>query len=136
VTGRLVYDQGPLNFGIGHTQVDTPLDNSYDLYRTSLGLGYDFGIVKLGGVYESNDDRADATKRSFDAWGVNISANLSKSWSASLGYSENNKLNDADNSVVTGIVRHHFNDDVYAFLEVGSYDCTDNNMAGGLSVSF
>ncbi len=136
VTGRLVYDQGPLNFGVGHTQVNTPVEEGYDLYRTSLGLGYDFGMIQLGGVYEHNDDHAEATERSFDAWGVNVSADFNASWSASLGYSENDKPNGADNSAVVGIVRHHFNDDVYAFLEAGSYDRTDDNVAVGLSVSF
>ncbi|MDN3521990.1 porin [Halomonas ramblicola] len=135
-TGRLIYEQGPLNVGVGHTQVNTPVEEGYDLYRTSFGLGYDFGVIQLGGVYEHNDDHAEATNRSFDAWGVNVSANLSESWSASLGYSENDKPNDADNSAVVGIVRHHFNQDVYAFLEAGHYDRTDNNLAAGISVSF
>lgn len=136
VVGRLVYDQGPLNFGVGHLQIDTPVKDGYDLYRTSIGAGYDFGMFQLGGVYEHNDDRAKTTDRSFDAWGVNISANLNELWSASLGYTENDRPNNTDNSAVVGIVRHHFNDDVYAFLEAGSYDRTDDNLAVGLSVSF
>jgi predicted porin len=136
VTGRLVYDQGPLNFGIGHTRVDTPVGDGYDYTRTSFGIGYDFGMVHLGGVYEHNDDRADSSERGFDAWGVNVSANLSDDWSVSLGYAENDRANDADNDAIVGIVRHHFTQDVYAFLEAASYDRTDNNLAAGISVSF
>ncbi|MCE8005152.1 porin [Billgrantia ethanolica] len=135
VTGRLVYNEGPLNFGIGHTQVRRPgIDN---LHRTSFGIGYDFGMVQLGGVYEHNDDREDSGAASdFDAWGVNVSANLSDAWSVSLGYAENNRNFDLDNDAWVGIVRHHFNDKVYGFLEAGRYDRTDNNVAAGLSVSF
>ncbi|WP_046078973.1 porin [Halomonas sp. HG01] len=136
VTGRLVYDQGPLNAGIGHTRIDTPAGDGYDLTRTSFGLGYDFGMIRLGGVYEHNDDRADSTNRGFDAWGVNASARFTDAWSASLGYAENDNPGDADNSNVTGIVRHHFNDRVYAFLEAASYQNSDDNLATGISVSF
>lgn len=134
--GRLVYDQGSLNFGIGHTQVDTPAGSGYDYRRTSFGIGYDFGIVQLGGVYEHNDDRVDSTERGFDAWGVNASANLNDDWSVSLGYAENDRANDTGNSAVVSIVRHHFSQDVYAFFEAGHYDRTDNNVVAGISVSF
>ena len=135
VTGRLIYSEGPLNFGIGHTQVRRPgIDN---LHRTSFGIGYDFGMVQLGGVYEHNDDRENSNAASdFDAWGVNVSAQLSDAWSVSVGYAENDRNLDLDNDAVVGIVRHHFNDKVYGFLEAGRYDRTDNNLAAGLSVSF
>ncbi|WP_302140061.1 porin [Halomonas alkalicola] len=135
VTGRLIYDQGPLNFGIGHTQVRRPgIDN---LHRTSFGIGYDFGMVQLGGVYEYNDDRENSgSAADFDAWGVNVSANMTDDWSVSLGYAENDKNLDLDNAAWVGTIRHHFNQDVYAFLEAGRYDRTDNNLAAGISVSF
>ncbi|WP_431025555.1 porin [Halomonas sp. H5] len=135
VTGRLVYDQGPLNFGIGHTQVRRPGIN--DLYRTSFGIGYDFGMVQLGGVYEHNDDRENSDgPADFDAWGVNVSANLTDDWSFSVGYAENDKNFGLDNEALVGTIRHHFNQDVYAFLEAGRYDRTENNVAAGISVSF
>ncbi|WP_447927133.1 porin [Vreelandella sp. EE27] len=136
VTGRLVYNKDALNFGVGHTRIDTPLGDSYDLYRTSLGVGYDFGAIQLGGVYEHNDDRVKTAERSFDAWGVNASTQLTPSWSMSLGYSENDKPNKVSNSAVTGIVRHHFSEEVYAFLEVANYDSTDDNVATGISITF
>ena len=134
-TGRLVYNQGPLNFGIGHTQVRRPgIDN---LHRTAFGIGYDFGMVQLGGVYEHNDDREDSSGASdFDAWGVNVSANLTDDWSVSVGYAENDKNLGLENDAVVGTVRHHFNEDVYAFVEAARYDNTDNNLAAGISVSF
>lgn len=134
-TGRLVYEQGPLNFGIGHTQVRRPGINN--LHRTSFGIGYDFGMVQLGGVYEHNDDRENSGGAAdFDAWGVNVSANPTDDWSFSLGYAENDKHHGLDNNAWVGTVRHHFNQNVYAFLEAGRYDRTDNNVAAGLSVSF
>ncbi|NIC07168.1 porin [Billgrantia bachuensis] len=135
VTGRLVYDQGPLNFGVGHTQVRRPgID---DLHRTSFGIGYDFGMIQLGGVYEHNDDRENnESPADFDAWGVNVSASLSDAWSVSLGYAENDKNLELDNDALVGTIRRHFNHNVYAFLEAGRYDRTDNNVAAGLSVSF
>lgn len=135
VTGRLIYEQGALNVGIGHTQVRRPGINN--LHRTSFGLGYDFGMVKLGGVYEYNDDReSSGSPADFDAWGVNASTHLSDDWSISLGYAENDKKLDLDNSVWVGAVRHHFTQDVYAFLEAGQYDRTDNNLSAGISISF
>ena len=134
-TGRLIYDQGPLNFGVGHTQVRRPGINN--LHRTTFGIGYDFGLVQLGGVYEHNDDRENSSSAAnFDAWGVNVSANLTDNWSASLTYAENDKNLNLDNDVVAGIVRYHFNEDVYAFVEAATYDKTDDNWAVGISVNF
>lgn len=134
-TGRLIYSEGPLNAGIGHTQVRRPGIN--DLHRTAFGIGYDFGMVQLGGVYEHNDDRENSSGAAdFDAWGVNVSANLSDDWSVSVGYAENDKNLGLENDAVVGTLRHHFNKDVYAFVEAARYDNTDNNLAAGISVSF
>ncbi|WNK21618.1 porin [Halomonas piscis] len=134
-TGRLLYNEGPLNFGLGHTKIKRPGIDS--LYRTSFGLGYDLGMFQLGGVYEHNNDRENSNASSdFDAWAINISADLTDKWSLSAGYAENDKNLDLDNDVVVGSVRHHFNKKVYAFLEAARYDRTDNNVSGGLNVSF
>ncbi|MCC5882636.1 MAG: porin [Halomonas sp.] len=132
---RLIYNEGPVSFGIGHTEAQRP--GISNLGRSVVSAGYDFGMVQLAGIYERNDDREDGDSAAdFDAWGVNVSAQLSDAWSVSLGYAENDRNFDLDNDAVVGIVRHHFNQNVYAFLEAGRYDRTDNNLAAGLSVSF
>ncbi|WP_444985620.1 porin [Halomonas mongoliensis] len=132
---RLVYSEGPLEFAIGHLEAQRP--GISNLGRTVLSAGYDWGMVTLAGVYEHNDDRENSEgPADFDAWGVNVSANLNDNWSVSLGYAENDKNLDLDNDALIGIVRHHFNQNVYAFLEAGRYDSTDNNVAAGISVSF
>lgn len=132
---RLVYSEGPVSFAIGHTEAQRP--GISNLGRSVVSAGYDFGTVQLAGVYEINDDREDSSSAGdFNAWGVNVSANLTDDWSISLGYAENDKNFDLDNDVVVGTVRHHFNENVYAFLEAARYDRTDNNVAGGISVSF
>lgn len=134
-TARIVYEKDALNFGIGHTQVNrSGID---DLHRTSFGLGYSFGMIDVGGVYEHNEDKENKNANSdFDAWGVSVSAKINPSWSGSVAYAENDKNNSLDNNVVTGIVRHHFNSDVYAFLEAATYDNGFDNVLGGISVGF
>lgn len=135
VTGRIVYSKGPLNLGLGHTQVSRPLIE--DLHRTSFGIGYDFGSVKLGGVYEHNQDKEDSSRPAdFDAWGVSISADLTEKWSTSIAYASNDKTGDRENDGVVGNVRHHFNSKIYAFVEGAYYEESDNNILGGVSIQF
>lgn len=132
---RLVYSEGPLSFAIGHLEAQRA--GISNLGRSVISAGYDFGMVQLAGLYERNNDRENSDSAAdFDAWGINLSANLTDDWSVSAGYAENDKNLGLDNDALVGTVRHHFNEDVYAFFEAARYGRTDNNVAAGISVSF
>lgn len=133
-TNRLTYAAGPLYLAASHTIVDSRgLPTADDYKRTAINGGYDFGSIKLAGVYEIDRDHPTGD---WNSYGINFSVSVNDNWTVKAAYVD--KDHDNNNFDLSGAVfgiDRHFGEDVKFFIETGLYDEAQDNLALGFALT-
>lgn len=149
--GRLMYEKGAFYAGVGHAVLkNEQLPSDEDYSYTTLTAAYDFGSVRVAGVYERSVDAPMVTgvtvipgnpptvipnfgTADFDSYVATVSYDITPKWTLSGGYAHRN--HDVDDMDLKGTIlnlKYHFNDRVFLFAETGQYDEAPDNIATGI----
>ncbi|PSF05893.1 hypothetical protein C7H09_12525 [Marinobacter fuscus] len=132
-TNRLTYKYQDLYIAGSHTIMKAgSLPTNEDYTRSALSASYDFGIVKLAGVYEVDTDHPTGD---WDSYAANAEFRINPNWTLKTAYAE--KDHDIDSFDRSGFVLgvdRHFGENIKFFIETGQYDDAPDNIALGVGV--
>lgn len=141
---RIIYQDDMLHLGLGTAVVaeeELPPFVTDDYQVTTASAGITFGQVKLGAVWEHNDQQpfpaAAEGSADSDAYGVSISYAFENGYGLSTGYRERDHDFDVqDESAYLLKLERRITEQVKVWAETGQYEEGNSNYAAGFNIIF
>ncbi|NVK75148.1 MAG: porin [Oceanospirillaceae bacterium] len=134
---RAIYNQGGLNFGVGHVIASKTLTGATkDYKRSAITAGYKFDKIDLGTTYEINTDTF-GTAGDYKTLGLAARYYIDDSYSvAAAYYQKDSDIDSKDNKGTVFQVKKQIGKSVSLWAEVANYDITPDNVALGINLSY